>query len=161
MTCCAHPHARVPREGYRGGRFLIICSPRRHVRLAVVSLAVAATGCRGGNNGPSGPPAVSARNVKYKITGNYSGALTVAYISESSATVAAEILALPWSKFMTFPRGAVGLGIGGGSAVGRCGLPGQTISVQIFSGDQVMKSEVATTTSSGLRSLSSLALLLP
>ena len=140
--------------------------PARVVRLgfeivAFLSLAFAVTGCGGGNDGPSGPPPASQRTVRYEITGNYSGALTVAYTTESNATVATEVLSLPWSKSMTFPAGDVGVGIGGGSLVGSFGAPGQTVTVRIYSGSTVVRSQVATTASTGLLSLPSLAYVFP
>lgn len=143
----------------------MIRSPRRFVRLAFVTLAcvalaVVAAGCGGGDDGPTTPPPAGARTVKYEITGNYTGALTIAYTTESSATVSAEVSALPWSKSVTFPRGAFGVGIAGGSTVGRGGVAGQTVTVRIYAGDSVVQSEVATAAASGLLSLPSLAYVL-
>ena len=119
--------------------------PARVVRLgfvtvAFLSLAFAVTGCGGGNDGPSSPPAASSRNLKYEITGNYSGALSVASTAESNATVGAEILPLPWSKSVTFPSGVAGVGIAGSSVVGRFGAQGQTGTVRIYSGSTVVRS---------------------
>lgn len=131
------------------------------VTVAFLSLAFAVTGCGGGKDGPSSPPAAGARIVKYEITGNYSGALNVAYTAESNGTVGAEILSLPWSTSVTFPRGAAGIGIAGGSVVGRFGAPDQTVTVRIYSGTTVVRSQVATTTSTGQLSLPSLAYVLP
>ena len=131
------------------------------IAAALMSLAFAVTGCGGGNDGPSGPPASSQRTVRYEITGNYSGALTVVYTTESNATVDSEVLSLPWSKSVTFPPAVAGIGIGGGSVAGRAGLPGQTVTVRIYSGSTVVRSQVATTTSTGVLSLPSLAYVFP
>lgn len=142
--------------------------PARVVRLgfvtvAFLSLAFAVTGCGGGNDGPSSPPAASSHNVTYEITENYSGALSVAYTAESNAIVGAEILPLPWSKSVTFPpgvAGVAGVGIAGSSVVGRFGVQGQMVTVRIYSGSMVVRSQVATTASIGLLSLPSLAYVL-
>ena len=75
------------------------------VTVAFLSLVFAVTGCGGGNDGQSSPPVAGSCNVKYEITGNDGGALSVAYLAESNATVGAGILPLPWSKSVTFPRG--------------------------------------------------------
>ena len=145
--------------------------PARVVRLgfvtvAFLSLAFAVTGCGGGNDAPSSPSASSSRNLKYEITGSYSGALSVAYTAESNAIVGAEILPLPWSKSVTFPpgvagvAGVAGVGIAGSSVVGRFGVQGQMVTVRIYCGSTVLRSQVATTASIGLLSLPSLAYVL-
>ena len=60
-----------------------------------------------------------------------------------------------------FPPGVAGVGIAGSSVVGRFGAQGQTGTVRIYSGSTVVRSQVATTASTGLLPLPSLAYVFP
>lgn len=104
------------------------------------------------NNG-NPPP---SRNVKYEITGNYSGHLLVV-INDGTSTEPFTVTSLPWTKEKTYASSVLAIGIGGQSVVGHLGQPGQTVTVKIYAGGTVVKNSSVTAGADGVAVLPNLA----
>lgn len=74
------------------------------------------------------------REIKYEITGTYSGQLDVVYSDSFGATISEVITALPWSKTITYPASVQAIGITANSVVANAGVAGQTGSMKIYAG---------------------------
>jgi hypothetical protein len=124
--------------------------------IIILSLTVGIISCK--KDSDSGGPKTSPRNVKYEITGNYTGQLTVVISDNVSGTEAVTATSLPWTKEKTYTGNVAGIGIGGNSVVAHLGQPGQTVTLKIYSGGTVVRSGTATSDANGALSLPSLAL---
>jgi len=89
----------------------------------------------------------NARVVKYEITGNFTGKLTVIYNDNVSGNTVLNDVTLPWSKDITYPATVTGIGIGAQSST--AGTPGQTATMKIYSGGTVVKNVPGTAGSLG------------
>ena len=99
----------------------------------------------------------NSRNIKYEITGNYSGQLTVVYNDNVSGNTVVTVTKLPWSKEITYQTNVQVIGIGASSVVGQYGSSGQSASLKIYSDGIVVKSETAATNANGVINFSPLA----
>lgn len=104
-------------------------------------------------------PAPSPRNVKYEITGNYTGHLTVIINDNVSGNEVFTVTSLPWTKEKTYTANVAGIGIGGQSVVANPGLPGQTVTVKIYSGGTQVRTGTVTCDANGVVTLPSHAYL--
>jgi len=95
------------------------------------------------------------RTVKYEITGNFTGKLTIVYNDNVSGNTVLNDVTLPWSKDITYPATVTGIGIGAQSSTS--GTPGQTATMKIYSGGTVVKSSSGTAGSVGELSLPTMA----
>jgi hypothetical protein len=86
-------------------------------------------------------PAISKRVVKYEITGNYTGKLFVAFTTASGGTDNATINALPWTKEIAYNSTVGGVGFSGNTVVGQPGIAGQSATVKVYSGGNVVITE--------------------
>ena len=102
---------------------------------------------------PTSTP-VNNRVIKYEITGNYTGSLTVAYTNVSGGTESIIATAFPWTKNITYPATVSGIGIGGNTSV--AGAPSQTLILKIYSAGNVVSTGTAVTDGNGLINLSTL-----
>lgn len=102
---------------------------------------------------PSSGPA--GRIVKYEITGNFTGKLTVVINDNVSGNVVVNDVTLPWSRDITYPGTVTGIGIGAQSST--TGTPGQTATMKIYSSGVVVKSASGTAASLGELSIPTLA----
>jgi hypothetical protein len=90
----------------------------------------------------------SSRNIKYEVVGNFSGPnLTAAFTPATGGAVSEDINALPWSKEFTALSSvpAVALNITG---VG--GVTGQTLTLKIYAGGNVVRELTITADNSGV-----------
>ncbi|WP_445455928.1 MmpS family transport accessory protein [Flavobacterium sp. HNIBRBA15423] len=103
----------------------------------------------------------NSKDVKYELTGNYSGTLLIVYTNSDGANQIEDNVSLPWSKEITINKTeAVAIGLTAGSEVGGSGLSGQTLTGKIFIGNELKKSATVNTTSSGYINLSGLTYVL-
>lgn len=99
----------------------------------------------------------NSRNIKYEISGNYSGHLTVVYNDNISGNTVVTVTSLPWSKEVTYNSSVQVIGIGASSVVGHYGAAGQSATLKIYDGDTVVKNANASTNANGLISFAPLA----
>lgn len=98
----------------------------------------------------------NSRAVKYEITGNFSGKLTIIYNDNVNGNTVLNGISLPWSKEITYGTNITGIGIGASSST--LGTPGQTATMKIYSGGNVVRtSPPATANASGGITIQTLA----
>lgn len=100
--------------------------------------------CKKENDNPGG---TNSRVVKYEITGNFTGKLTVIYNDNVIGNTVINNAALPFVKDITYPANITGIGIG--AQAGIPGVAGQTATMKIYSGGTVVKTVSATAGSLG------------
>lgn len=87
-----------------------------------------------------------SRDVKYEVTGNYTGKLTAVYIEKLGNGTSEEIQSLPWTKEFTADAKTQGVTV---SASGSGGNAGQQITVKMFIGGKLVNELTGTASSSG------------
>lgn len=89
----------------------------------------------------------TSRDIKYEVTGNFAGQLDATYIEKGGNALNEDINALPWTKEFTANAStdAVTLSVGG---LG--GVAGQTITVKIYAGGNVVKESTAIANNNGI-----------
>nr|WP_199002496.1 MmpS family transport accessory protein [Flavobacterium sp. ASV13] len=110
----------------------------------VLTLAFTAVSCSSDDNNKS---TASSRDIRYEVTGNYTGKLSTTYTESGNAGQNADINKLPWSKEFTASADTYGAGITVG---GYGGVVDQTITVKIIVGGKVEKESTAKATSDGI-----------
>lgn len=108
--------------------------------LIVVLFATALAAC-------SKDPVSTSKLVKYEITGNFTGKLTVTYTDNTGATSLLQNVSLPWSKEVSYPASVLSVGVGAQATV--LGTAGQTASMKIYYKNAAVKSTSATAGSLG------------
>lgn len=91
------------------------------------------------------------RKVKYEITGNFTGTLTVIVNDNDSGNTVFSNVSLPWTLEKTYAGNVTGIGIGGNSA--NPGAATQTLNVKIYAGATVVKNSSATADVNGVISV--------
>lgn len=99
----------------------------------------------------------NSRNIKYEISGNYSGHLTVVYNDNISGNTVVTVTSLPWSKEITYNSNVQAIGISASSVVGHYGSANQSATLKIYSGGTTVKSTTASTDTNGVISFTPLA----
>lgn len=95
-------------------------------------------------------PAPQSRNIKYEITGNYSGRLTVTYADEGGNSQTIDVNSLSWSKSLVVENSVSAIAIAAGnSGVNNPGQMGETITLKIYRNDVVVEVSTATATDNG------------
>lgn len=90
------------------------------------------------------------RNIKYEITGNYSGRLTVAFSDESGNNQTISINSLPWSKSLSIDSDVSAIALAAGnSGVDNPGETGETITLKIYRNEETTKESTAPATDNG------------
>ena len=108
----------------------------------VLTLAFTAGSCSSDNDNDSG-----SRDVKYEITGNYTGKIGATYIEAGNAGQNVDVNTLPWTKEFTATGDTTGAGI---TVSGNGGVENQTLTVKIYVGGKVEKETTAKATSDGI-----------
>lgn len=122
----------------------------------VLTLAFTAVSCSSDNddnNSGSG-----SRDVKYEITGNYTGKLSTTYLEKGGNALNEDITKLPWTKEFTADAKSPGATI---SASGFGGSPGQTLTGKMYVGGKLENELTATANSDGIIVLSLTAHVFP
>ncbi|SHG69194.1 hypothetical protein [Flavobacterium defluvii] len=109
----------------------------------VLTLAFTAVSCSSDNDDSS----AASRDIKYEVTGNYAGQLDATYIEKGGNALNENINALPWTKEFTADAGTNGVTLNVG---GTGGTAGQTITVKIYAGGNVVKELTATANNDGI-----------
>ncbi|MEE1961989.1 hypothetical protein V1387_04775 [Allomuricauda taeanensis] len=93
--------------------------------------------------------APQSREMKYEITGNYSGEMVIVYSDEGGNQQIAEAESLPWSKSVTIDGDVSVIVLGASNSVGNPGNEGETILLKIYRGDSVVEESTVTAISDG------------
>jgi hypothetical protein len=128
----------------------------KKANLVFLSAILFLTSCKKDNDSP-GLGGNNSRVVKYEITGNYAGKLTVIYNDNVNGNTVVNNVSLPFIKEITYPATVTGIGIGGQSSTPVTGAPGQTATIKIYSGGNVVKTASATAGSLGEITLPTMA----
>ena len=92
-------------------------------------------------------PVDNTKLVKYEITGNFTGKLTVTYTDNTGANTTLQNVSLPWSKEVSYPANVLSVGVGAQASV--LGTAGQTAAMKIYYNNTLVKSTSATAGSMG------------
>ncbi len=102
-----------------------------------------------------------AKEVKYEITGNFSGKLIVVYTAANASTENIEVNSLPWEKSFTADAGTKAVAATASATVSNLGIPGQTAVLKIYVNGNVVASGAGTVNSTGYISLNPNAYVFP
>lgn len=94
----------------------------------------------------------NSREIKYEITGNFSGDITAAYTPAGGGATTAEITSLPWSLEITAAPSVQAVAF---SVQGSGGTQGQKVDVKIYQGNREVSSVEGTANSDGIFVVSS------
>ena len=110
----------------------------------VMTLAFTAVSCSSDNddNGKN-----NSREVKYEITGNYTGTASVTYFEKGGNGLNEDLTTLPWTKEFTAEEKSIGASL---SASGYGGVAGQTLTGKIYIGGKLENELTATANSEGI-----------
>jgi len=110
----------------------------------VLTLAFTAVSCSSDDDNNSG---TGSRDVKYEVTGNYTGDIGAVYTESGNSGQNVDINSLPWSKEFTANAETYGAGI---TVSGNGGIVDQTLTVKIYVGGKVVKETTAKATNDGI-----------
>jgi hypothetical protein len=109
----------------------------------------------------SATPTNKSRNVKFELTGNYTGKITVAYTLANGGTQAFSDIKLPWTKEVVYESTVGGLGFSGNGEISLSNVPGQTVTINIYSDNKVVKTGSASVDSNQILILPTLTFMFP
>ncbi len=112
--------------------------------MLVVTLAFTIGSCSSDNDDNASG---SSRDVKYEVTGNFTGKLSTTYMEKGGNALSEDINALPWVKEFTAEPKSSGATI---SAGGYGGVDGQTITVKMYVGGKIVNELTAKANSDGI-----------
>lgn len=113
----------------------------------IMAMLFTFTNCSGDDDNSAPQP----RNIKYEITGNYSGRLTVAYSDEGGNSQTINVNSLPWSKSLVVENSVSAIAIAANnSGVSDPGEMGETITIKIYRNGELVKESTAAATENGL-----------
>ncbi len=119
----------------------------------LTALLIGTTSCKKKDKesspGPSAP-AVNSRQVKYEVTGTFSGHLDMTYTNAGGTLTTVEVSSLPWSVELTAESTVYAVAIGGGSDLSdNLGQPGQSVTMKIYSAGKQVKTQTTNTNEYG------------
>jgi hypothetical protein len=134
---------------------MIIMSTRNYLHsflflIGLISFTIA--GCKKDDDGPGNN---GNKNVKYEISGNFTGKFTVLISDHTSGTQTFSDVAVPWSKEVSYGSNVIAVGFGAGMTA--YGSAGQTAVLKIYVNGSVVKQSNATAGSNGEITLPALA----
>lgn len=88
-----------------------------------------------------------SREVKYEVTGNYTGTMSVVYFEKGGNALNEDITKLPWTKEFTAEAKSPGASL---SVSGHGGVAGQKLTGKIYVGGKLQNELTATATSDGI-----------
>lgn len=115
----------------------------------VMTLAFTAVSCSSDNDDNNSGN--GSRDVKYEITGNYTGKTSVTFFEKGGNAVNEDLTALPWTKEFTAEAKSMGATL---SASGYGGNAGQTLTGKIYVGGKLENELTVTANSEGIIVLS-------
>ncbi|MDG3582919.1 MmpS family transport accessory protein [Galbibacter pacificus] len=90
------------------------------------------------------------RNIKYEITGNYGGRLTVSFADKSGNIQTINVNSLPWSESLSIDSDISAIALSAGnSGVDNPGESGETITLKIYRNEEAVEESTATATNNG------------
>ncbi|PIF31643.1 MmpS family membrane protein [Flavobacterium sp. 9] len=111
----------------------------------VLTLAFSAVSCSSDDDNNNKP--IQSRDVKYEITGNFSGELSAIYFDKGGNPLNEDVTSLPWTKQITADAGVPGITF---SASGHGGVKDQTLTAKIYVGGEVVKESTAKANNDGI-----------
>jgi V8-like Glu-specific endopeptidase len=116
--------------------------------VVVLSAAFSFTSCK--DDKSSDPaPAPAGRAVKYEITGNYTGHVTVVYADQDGSYETIVVNSLPWTISFTADPGTPAAGFTATGTSGKPGVKGQTATAKIYINGAVVKTSNSTANDDG------------
>lgn len=122
--------------------------------LTALSVMLLISACGKDNNTPTPTPTpkptptpVANRNIKYEVTGNFSGIMEVTYTQAGGGVGTQPEITLPWTKEITCDPsvGAVTINVSG-----RGGVEGQSFVVKIYAGGVEKRTVTGVAASNGI-----------
>lgn len=94
------------------------------------------------------PAPTKSRDIKFEVTGNFSGTIDATYITASGGATTESLPSLPWTKSIIYQSTVSGttITLGGGGG----GVAGQTLKVKVFAGGSVVSETPCVANSSGI-----------
>lgn len=119
---------------------------KTHLKQIMLALTLVFTfaSCSSDNDDNGG---ASSRDIKYEVTGNYTGKISATYTESGNAGQNVDITSLPWTKEFTASADTYGAGI---TVSGFGGVVDQTLTVKIIVGGKVEKQTTSKATSDGI-----------
>ncbi len=111
-----------------------------------LTLVFTTISCSSDNDNDS-EPVTASRDVKYEITGNFTGELDATYMEKSGAPLIEDVTALPWTKEFTANADSDGALV---HTSGFGGVAGQTVTAKIYVGGKVVSELTGTANSDGI-----------
>jgi hypothetical protein len=113
--------------------------------LKVIFVIIAS--CLGVSCNEDDPSPAKSRDIKFEVTGNFTGALSATYVNATGGGANESIPALPWNKTITYASTvpSTGLSIGGTG-----GVAGQTVTVKVFAGGALVSDTPEVADASGM-----------
>lgn len=110
--------------------------------LLIIAILLFAVSC-----GKDDVKPVKSRDIKFEVTGNFSGTMEATFITANGGATNESIPSLPWTKSITYQSSVSGttITIGGGG-----GISGQTLKVKVFAGNSVVSETSGVANSSGI-----------
>ena len=99
-----------------------------------------------------GAPAANKRNVRFEVTGNFSGTMDATFITESGGGTNEMVTSLPWTKEINYAATVPSMSILVG---GYDGVGGQSITLKVFAGGKLVSSTPGTANSNGIVAITS------
>lgn len=93
------------------------------------------------------PIPAKSREVKFEVSGNFSGTIDATYITASGGATNETLPSLPWTRSITYKSTLSGTTITLG---GTGGVAGQTLKVKVFAGGSVVSETPGVANSSGV-----------
>ena len=119
--------------------------------LALALILVLQSGCKKDKDDNNN----SNRNVKYELSGTYTGKFHIIITDNESGSQTYDNVTIPWSKEVSYSGKVIAVGIG--TSATTQGGAGQTAFLKIYSNGTVVKSTNANADANGTLSLPSLA----
>jgi hypothetical protein len=130
------------------------------VKLLAILMLITFFSCSKDNATTSNPTS-NSRQVKYEITGNYTGYINIIYNDNVNGNTSVTVSTLPWTKEINYASNVQGIGIGGSTDIAHPGGAGQSVTVKIYSGDTLLKTTTAVADANGLVNIPTIAYVFP
>lgn len=91
-------------------------------------------------------PSVSSNEIRYSITGNFTGTLYASYTTSTGGTTNEQIMLLPWNKAITYDPNVTAAVI---AISGNGGVAGQQVTVVVLKGSSSLSTTQAIADGSG------------
>lgn len=103
-------------------------------------------------------PQASSKVVKYELTGNYTGKLTIVYTNASGVNENVTYATLPWSKEITVSNDVLSVAFTSSTtSTSTLGVKDQTVTAKLYVGGVVKKSTTSTADVNGQVTLGAMA----